>query len=405
MGVPPKTNPKWLKEIAKYQTDEYDCEKLKKEDQRMVKIAFDPKTMKCDSKMSKRAPHLPVYKIPIKKLYFNAYSARLGQFADTAIGLNQEITGNKKIIKNALISERKEFLGKMKLEGQMIPAIALADGVLVDGNRRMAFLMEAGIEDLYVVFLPKEIKKLEAAKLEAYYSNQSDGKLEYDKLKQGKQWSDWKKDYGNVDGLLDALSNITKEKIEQRIRSYELARQYAKSMGWYIPKTRSVNVDRINDTTKKAGGPGYTIFEDRIETSLPLGTNRDKFAMVAFCLLRGWIDNDEDGGVDRPIDGWKKCLKNAKTKNELLKDCKLLQKGQLAKWNTDEMYREVLDQVMSKGAGAGGSGSSVSSIGSALKNLRKVKKKDLKKTDTDTQTKLKQVQALVKEYLGKWKSS
>jgi len=419
VGVPSSVNPKWLKEIKKYQTDEFDCEKLGGKDEKSIKIAFNPKTKKCDPNMRDRIPHKPVYKIPIKKLYFNAHSARLGQFADTAVGLNQDQLMNKKIIKNELISVRKEFLKKLKREGQQVPGIALADGVLVDGNRRMAFLMEAGFDDMYVVFLPKDIAKDEAAKIEAYYSNQTDGKLEYDKLRQGKQWRDWKKEHGDVDELVDIFTDITKEKIEQRIRAYELAESYARISKWKLGKSAITDVDRINDKTKD--GPGFDIFEKRIETSLPKGgkvgsiaeKTRSKFAVAAFCLMKGWIEegkkNPGQGGIDRPIDAWKKVLKSATTKKEFLDNCKLFKRGGIAKWNQKSMYESVSEMVWTKsvtsGSGSSGSDASLRAIKAALNNLEKVKKGQLKKSDTDTQTRLKSIQTLAKEYLERWKNN
>ena len=109
------------------------------------------------------------------------------------------------------------------------------------------------------------------------------------------------------------------------------------------------------------------------------------------------------GRLDPPIDQFIRMTNNAKGKATFLKECPLLQGKNKSKWQDDDMHDKVMKLLQSGSIGGGGKSNTVPHIASALRNLEKVKVKDLKKSDRDTQTKLKQVQKLVKNYLDKWK--
>ena len=336
MGVPPKLNPAWKKAVDAY-IEEFDCDVkvIGGDDERIALIAFDEKTLKCSVKLRK---YEPVYKFPIKKLFFNAYSSRLGQYAEVAKTLDQNKQHDKNLIKNRLLEKQKgNFTKKLKDETQTEPAIALADGVIIDGNRRMANLIQGGVEYLFVVFLPKDIDQEEAEKIEAFYSNQSDGSEEYGKLEQGRQYKEYKANHGTVEGLVQILQGVTKEKIEEHIKAYELASQYAKMKKWKIGGTQKIDVDRINDESK--GGPGFDIFQTRLNKNLPASKDRDKLALAAFCIIRGMKErkNPETGKtglgrLDPPIDQFIRMTNNAKGKATFLKECPLLQGKNKSKW-------------------------------------------------------------------------
>ena len=101
MGVPPKLTDKWQKALDDYiAQNDPDVKNLLKDDDRVARIAYDKSKNVCTNKLKR---YEPVYKIPIKYLWYNAYSARLGQFKETAITLDQEVKSDRNLIQKEFV--------------------------------------------------------------------------------------------------------------------------------------------------------------------------------------------------------------------------------------------------------------------------------------------------------------
>ena len=122
----------------------------------------------------------PVYKYPIKELYYNIDNGRmrierneweenegrvLDQYEDGPI--------SKDILLGLDKAKTKELKGDIRKKGQIEPGVITFDGVVINGNRRMAVIEELHEEDssgkwtfLEAVRLPEDISEENVWKIE-----------------------------------------------------------------------------------------------------------------------------------------------------------------------------------------------------------------------------------------------
>ncbi len=138
---------------------------------------------------------LPFYRLPIKLLRYNVNNGRL------AMEISEWETNNKrpldasdlndaKQIRDLLLSidgsKSESLKDDLKKNGQMEPGVITFDGIVINGNRRMALLETLDAEEptwkwpfLEVVRLPEEIDQTNLWKIEAGLQLSKDKIAEY----------------------------------------------------------------------------------------------------------------------------------------------------------------------------------------------------------------------------------
>jgi hypothetical protein len=127
---------------------------------------------------------LPVFEIPVKYLYF---SIENGRYADRMIKLKAEtpnividprssvwikkiqdmLMGRGKLANPRDKNDSKQLLEDIKEKTQIVPGIVAHDGGVLDGNRRLAVLMELGKEYFDGVILPENVSSEDKWRIEA----------------------------------------------------------------------------------------------------------------------------------------------------------------------------------------------------------------------------------------------
>ncbi len=152
-----------------------DLEKLSKPTNRTSRVVLRGKPM-----------DLPVYEIPIKYLYFNIEN---GRYADRMIKLRADNPGVnidprqprwRDEIKNMLLGTSKHVIPgsgdkpaaerlkeDIETRTQLVPGLVGRDGGTLDGNRRLAVLIELGREYFDGVILPEDTSQEDKWRLEA----------------------------------------------------------------------------------------------------------------------------------------------------------------------------------------------------------------------------------------------
>jgi len=203
---------------------------------------------------------LPVYRIPISHLYFNIEN---GRYADKMLQLKAEHPGadidpKENTWKRKIYDMLKgEYKGNLNIEGterdkkaferlkedicnreQLKPGIVLADGGVIDGNRRLAVLMS--LEDQRFKFfdgviLPSDISAEDRWQIEVGVQLGKDQQLDYSpinkllKIRQGLQmYKDMPLTTGKTPESMvaDALYGVSKEEVSASIELITLIDDY-----------------------------------------------------------------------------------------------------------------------------------------------------------------------------------
>ena len=170
MGVPKKLDKNGLDRIEKWKTNNPNRENHKKVAQVPVDLTLLEKTPGVDR-------FNDVWEVNLDQVRFNPFNGRLVGWSGKAEKLDQDKLANRKKISTHMLdnehftaNDAKELRRQLKQDGQTQVAVALADGVIIDGNTRLAALMEMGKKTIDVFFLPEDFPMAEALRVEWYYS-------------------------------------------------------------------------------------------------------------------------------------------------------------------------------------------------------------------------------------------
>jgi hypothetical protein len=203
---------------------------------------------------------LPVYRIPVKYLYFNIEN---GRYADKMIQLRADNPGvdiDPKMDpwRNEIYKMLKgEYKGSIDAEGterdkiaferlredierreQLNPGIVLADGGVIDGNRRLAVLMSLGDQRFSYfdgIILPEDISPEDRWRIEVGVQLGKDQQLDYSpinkllKIRQGLLiYKDMTLPSGKTaeDMVADALYGVSKKEVLESIELIRLIDEY-----------------------------------------------------------------------------------------------------------------------------------------------------------------------------------
>lgn len=133
-----------------------------------------------------------VYSIPIELLLYNDLNGRIASFVDStnAIGNKINIESHKITLEDFLwnsdIKANKKTKNSILEDGQQKPGIITADGIVLDGNRRLMLLnklyqatADIKFSRFNAIILDENLSKKEIYNLEAYLQFGIDPQLEY----------------------------------------------------------------------------------------------------------------------------------------------------------------------------------------------------------------------------------
>jgi hypothetical protein len=186
---------------------------------------------------------LPVYRLPIKLLAFNIENGRFAadlytMEANLRRKLNTREAGDankvQQILLNRYPNETKRFREDLRKVGQLEPGAITAAGVVINGNRRMAILIELQKETsedrfgyLETIILPRNLNDTEIYKIEARLQYAKEFKIGYGpvnellKMKEGL-------DKGMTKRQLAALLLRDEKYIEEHSAQLSLLEAYSK---------------------------------------------------------------------------------------------------------------------------------------------------------------------------------
>lgn len=221
---------------------------IKSQHEQRIKAYIDSNP---DSKMDRverieiegQVQDLPVYRLPIKLLAFNIENGRFAADlhmleANLRRKLNTRNADDANKVKQVLLNkyphETKRFREDLKKVGQLQSGVITAAGVVINGNRRMAILMELQkdtSQDRYAyletIILPRNLSDTEIYKIEARIQYAKDFKMGYGpvnellKIKEGL-------DKGMTKRELAALLLRDEKYIEEHLAQLRLLEAYSK---------------------------------------------------------------------------------------------------------------------------------------------------------------------------------
>jgi len=184
----------------------------------------------------------PIYKFNHRELAFNKVNGRIHAEAtekEAELGRDLDIweKGDQKIIKELLLSMRKEENEKIKIDlatkGQIRPGIITCDGIVINGNRRKALLDEI-YEDTNVEkykyleahVLPSNITKSELWLIEAGIQMSTPQQLDYSPINTLLKLKDGIFSGLRIEDMASRIYGVTAEKIKTDLERLELIDEY-----------------------------------------------------------------------------------------------------------------------------------------------------------------------------------
>ena len=287
---------------------------------------------------------LDVYQIPIHHLYFNIEN---GRYADKMVQLRQdnpgvEINPRNEIWRNEIWKMLKgEYRGTDKdkqpfellkqdilARSQLHPGVVLNDGGVLDGNRRLAVLLELSstsknpgrFEYLDAVILPGDVSSEDRWRIEAGLQIGKDEKLDYSpinrllKIKEGmklfQQTGDPAKEIANT------LMGIKKDEVEWDIKKIDLIDEYLD----FIKKPLAYNL--VSDKMERFE-EALSILESarkvKMSPDIVAILRLKLFTVITFGLMTNWDMRDIRVALGAPGRGQQVRNKNERALNDLLK--------------------------------------------------------------------------------------
>ena len=368
MGVPPKLNSKWLAAIKKARSSH--SLKMKEVHSRVAFVPYDEHKKQFTKKMKEKQND--IYLVDESLIHFNQYSGRLGAYTDVSKNYNQDNRSDFNKIKNRNLvnpqitkEESSRFQKRLRAESQQQVAIAQADGVLIDGNRRFANLLEIGTNNIYVYFLPENIPDDDLEKIEGHFSFLADTRIKYtDYLRahqilkkietmqgtQSRSEEEFQKALGKsleqLDEFLQSI-DLSKDGARKLVNALREGQLWCKKNGFMHQGKPDTDVLEDKARTGK-DTPGFEVFTRMVtgvltkvkgRTPNERSVDRNKIRKTSWCAINPKI---KGRGADR-LDKVKAALGNAKKKEHIYKDAKIF-KGDQA-WKKPATWDDLEKQI------------------------------------------------------------
>ena len=398
VGVPEKLNKPWLDAIQKARNGQ----KMESVTDRLVFVPYDTNRNRFIEEPEPQAKyHDNIYRVDKNLLHFNQYSGRLGAYVETSKNFNQNKPADFKKMKvhtivnpQITLAESQVFQKRLKAETQKEVAIAQADGVLIDGNRRFANLLEINVDNLFVYFLPKDVSTDDLEKIEGVFSFLPETRVVYTKYLRANQiiqkvekvigtksrveedyQKELKKALKQMMGFLNSVK-ISPEAAITLVNAIREGRMWCKKYGFK-------DTDVLEDKGKVAKNqtPGFSIFIDRVvlamkkvrgKNKLEKGKDRQKIRKLIYCAINPKIPGRGADRFDKKI---KPILNNSSKREYIWNNAKVFdtESGYKNTKNWEDIERlSALNSVQQKQSQI------VNTIKSVAKSLDKVKVGDIK---------------------------
>ena len=395
MGVPEKLNKPWLAAIEKARN----TPKMEPVTDMPVFVPYDTNRNRFVEDSKKY--HDNIYRVDKSLLHFNQYSGRLGAYVETSKNFNQNKPADFKKMKihnivnpQITLAESQVFQKRLKAETQKEVAIVQADGVLIDGNRRFANLLEINVDKLIVYFLPQDVSNDDLEKIEGVFSFLPETRVVYTKYLRAHQiiqkvekvigtksrveedyQKELKKALNQMTGFLNSVK-ISVESAVLYVNALKEGRMWCKKHGFR-------DTDVLEDKGKVAANktPGFSIFIGRIapamkkvhgKTKVEKANDKIKMRKLIYCAINPKLPGR---GADRFDKKVKPILNNASKRNYIWDNAKVFdtESGYKNTKNWEDIERlSALNSVQQKQAEI------VNTIKSVAKSLDKVKVGDIK---------------------------
>jgi hypothetical protein len=192
-----------------------------------------------------------VWEIPLECLVYNAYNGRIGSAVKSFEKSNYKLDPEKTtdaIIVEKFLWESKEIANEatvidLATKGQQKFGIVTADGVIIDGNRRVS-LMKRILNDkslhesqrqrceyFKAVILPTNASKKEILRLETTFQMGEDAKVDYNPIEKYLKCGDLKEEGFNNDDIAEFMG-IQKKDVEINLQILKLMNQYLERYGY-----------------------------------------------------------------------------------------------------------------------------------------------------------------------------
>lgn len=415
MGVPNNLSKKWMGALEKAKG----TSKMKIIKNRTAFVPYDD-TIGFTPKMKEYSDD--VYLVDAELIHFNQHSGRLGAWGET---VGAKLDQNKKKdferirmrnIVNPQIThaESKEFQKRLKNETQQIVAIAQADGVLIDGNRRFANLLEIGVKKLYVYILPEDVHPDDLEAIEGHFSFTSDTRVRYTEYLRGVQITKKirkimpKGSLSESDFLKEAKKALEKE--ESFLKSINMTgadglklvqavfegEQWCKANGMLTGGKGDTDV--LEDKTKTGKTtPGFEVFLRSVgminKAQGRTEPEKMKEKMIVRKMVWSAVNPKIPGRAADRVDKIKTVMNNAKVKKHVFSNAQVVTGSA---WKKPSSWDDLEKQIV-LGKVAGKSNASVAKIKNSHKSLESVKISEIKSSHR------KELNPLVKDMKDKLK--
>jgi hypothetical protein len=326
MGIPRTLNKKGIKRIKDWQDDHPNSRFTSK----TAHVPVDkPPTKFTNAKED----HNDVWEVDIEKLRFNPLNGRLVEWGvNVAVAIDQDKKTGREKIQHYMLdnpeftpADADKLKNQLKRDGQTEPAVALADGTIIDGNTRFAALMDLNRSTVDVFFLPKEFPWLEAEAVEGFFSHDPafvKGWNEYQRARDvmGKVRRETGDQNPNTKEMERAMGH---RNLQEYLKIVDLGAEprgknkgkhtkaiklckgilaaeiFVKRYNTVLPAAKKKKVDWINN--KADGGPGFTVFTSDILKTIELGNDdntQQKIRLMVHSKLKTYAEeatHDKEG--------------------------------------------------------------------------------------------------------------
>jgi hypothetical protein len=416
VGVPEKLNAKWMSALEKAKG----TSKMKQIKNRTAFVPYDD-AIGFTPKMKEYSDD--VYLVDAELIHFNQHSGRLGAWGQTVgakLDQNKKTDFEKIRMRNIVnpqitLNESKEFQKRLRNETQQIVAIAQADGVLIDGNRRFANLLQIGVKKLYVYILPEYVHPDDLEEIEGFFSFASDTRVRYTEYLRGIQITKKirkimpKGSLPESDFIKEAKKALTKieddflKSINMSVADgLKLVQAVFEGEQWckandFVTGGKG-DTDVLEDKTKTGKTtPGFEVFLRSVgminKAQGRTEPEKMKEKMIVRKMVWSAVNPKISGRAADRVDKIKIVMNNAKVKKHVFSNAQVVTGSS---WKKPSSWDDLEKQI-AVGKVAGKSNASVAKVKNSHKSLESVKISEIKSSHR------KELNPLVKEMKDKLK--
>lgn len=217
-----------------------------------------------------------VYKIPIEFLVFNRENGRIASLVKSytrehqTINVDTEEGSNliAKFLQSAHEERNKITRQDIINNGQLQFGIVTSDGVIVDGNRRVALLKDIANDDkisqsirdrskyFLAAILPEEANTRDILRLETQFQMGADGKVDYNPIEKYLHAADMHNKLFTTDEIQSYMGFKKRQDVKQALEIVRLMDEYLKTYDYegiytQIPPGAEDRLLKLNDAIKK----------------------------------------------------------------------------------------------------------------------------------------------------------